>query len=89
MLQWHHQPYQVHLPMGALAAAAWPTSWPQPVDDSGFAAIEEPPSSNSKSSASEATWRRSVWFWALPVWPSPWSPAHWFEMSPVLVTVND
>src|SRR5215204_4782029 len=28
-------------------------------------------------------------FWALPVLATPWMPAHWLELPPSLVTVND
>jgi hypothetical protein len=55
----------------------------------GLSSIEEPTSSNSKSSASDSYCTRSSWFWELPVWAEPWTLAHWLELSPSLVTSND
>src|SRR5215208_555183 len=71
------------------AEAAWLTCWSHVVVFVGFISIVEPTSSNSKSSASEPYWRTSVRFWALPVLPTPWMPAHWVELSPVWETLND
>src|SRR3712207_3022246 len=51
--------------------------------------MEAPLSSKEKSSASEPFWRTLIWFWALPVLATPWTPAHWLELSPVLETLND
>src|SRR5215208_1461639 len=50
--------------------------------------MSEPTSSNSKSSASDAACKRSVTFCGLPVLLTPWTPAHWLELSPSLVTSN-
>src|SRR5918998_258211 len=64
------------------AVAAWLTCWSHSVVELGLTSSEEPTSSNSKSSASEPYWIRSSWFWVLPVFATPWMPAHWLELSP-------
>src|SRR3954469_20321745 len=51
--------------------------------------MEAPESSNSKSSVSEPSWAIPIWFWALPVLATPWSPTVWLELSPPPVTLND
>ena len=42
-------------------------SWSYAEDDPGLISIEELTSSNSKSSAVEPYWMKSIKFWALPV----------------------
>jgi hypothetical protein len=53
------------------ADAAWLTSWSLDVTFVGLTSIEEPTSSNSKSSASDPNWVMPIWFWALPVLATP------------------
>src|SRR5215217_8158758 len=74
---------------GSAAAAAWLTWLVHSVELVGLSSIVEPTSSASTSSTSELTWVRSKRLWALPVWATSWTPAHWVELSPELVTATD